>query len=485
MLFASQQVPVAALNGFISRAEAFPHLTFAIVAPNLFSPPVRDELLRAHNCRFARARDNPLVGSSRLYMIFTGREGYEVMHPTATFDETSREGLRDVARRAMAASCVKHVQVVYAEGARCGKSHLIASSNSSVPNGATMLRAAVHEDFSTSAIVARLSRIGGGPGLLHLHFDLSFNRLWGPVNVICANLLRLGVIIDEEAGGLVDLSNYEVFISLEVPYLPLPAKDQIPTMTAALFMADVAVHRKVRASEALAPSAPAALQLVGTMLRLHRQKTLSAGTSWRLLLDLDAVDVAAESLVMYLGKVEQRPRQRQDKGFEMGFLQLMNERCRFLIELSRRHKQRDVTLLSGNPSAIEQLFGLFLAEVEGILDSTMNLRSTTIVHVVRTATADFISADLLALRSTANAAPSVLCVEAFHMEDFPSKASLLRSQVATALGLQRTGRLRPILERLQFVLTPSFASKLLILNERRKARSGAVIVGETGVGKVH
>jgi hypothetical protein len=60
----------------------------------------------------------------------------------------------------------------------------------------------------------------------------------------------------------------------------------------------------------------------------------------------------------------------------------------------------------------------------------------------------------------------------------------LRSHLAPGLGLLDTSRMINLIEQQKYVLTPDFALKLLILNERRKTQQNVILSGATGVGKV-
>ncbi len=486
ILFGSPNIPMGVVGGFLRRVEAFPHLTFAIVAPNLLSPPARDEVLRAHNVRFARSRD-PIVRppSSRLFLLFTGREGFEVMHPTPQVEEVPKEGLRTEVRRALESGSIEELRIVYSEGPRTGKSHFIASTMGLRPD-VINVRMAVHEDFSSSMAVRLVgSRTLKSSEPIHLHFDLAFDRRWGVLNLLISNLLRLGIIVDEEGGGVVDLSDRAVFVSVEAPFLPVPPRDQLIALKAALFIADVVAPHRVAPSDPLVLEATGALQRVGTFLRLHATGQLAADVARTRggRFQVDPIDAAASALAAYLGTADRRPPHRRHKGFETAFVRLMNVRCEFLLSLSTCHLSGNMTVLSQNPLAMRSLFDLFLRETNSLLDTSSALRSIPPIHIARTISDEFVCADILALHP--DVAPSHIdCIESLTSDSFPANAGMLRAKVAAALGLRRTGRLRPILEGVGFVLTPAFASKLLILNERRIAGGSAVIVGDTGVGKV-
>lgn len=74
----------------------------------------------------------------------------------------------------------------------------------------------------------------------------------------------------------------------------------------------------------------------------------------------------------------------------------------------------------------------------------------------------------------------------FDALDFKSALTdpgLLRSTLALGIGLNQTNRMVNLIEQQQYVLTPDFALKLLILNERRKVRQNVIFCGNTGVGK--
>jgi predicted ATPase len=53
----------------------------------------------------------------------------------------------------------------------------------------------------------------------------------------------------------------------------------------------------------------------------------------------------------------------------------------------------------------------------------------------------------------------------------------------TILGLVQTERMGRTITQQRYVLTPDFALKLLILNERRKVHQNVILSGNTGIGK--
>ena len=61
--------------------------------------------------------------------------------------------------------------------------------------------------------------------------------------------------------------------------------------------------------------------------------------------------------------------------------------------------------------------------------------------------------------------------------------ALLRISLAPGLGLHDTGKMWNIIQQQGYVLTPDFAYKLLVLNEKRRAGLNVVLSGDTGVGK--
>jgi len=61
---------------------------------------------------------------------------------------------------------------------------------------------------------------------------------------------------------------------------------------------------------------------------------------------------------------------------------------------------------------------------------------------------------------------------------------ILRGTLAPALGIREGGgRLNEILKKEEYVQTPDFALKMVILNERRRVGARVIIEGDTGVGK--
>ena len=59
----------------------------------------------------------------------------------------------------------------------------------------------------------------------------------------------------------------------------------------------------------------------------------------------------------------------------------------------------------------------------------------------------------------------------------------LRAKLAIGVNLERTNLMWNVVDLTKYVLTPDFALKLLVLNERRKVNSSVILCGGTGVGK--
>lgn len=59
----------------------------------------------------------------------------------------------------------------------------------------------------------------------------------------------------------------------------------------------------------------------------------------------------------------------------------------------------------------------------------------------------------------------------------------LRACLASGVGLRETNRMRSVVDLTNYILTPDFALKLLVLYERRKIGVSTILCGGTGVGK--
>lgn len=59
----------------------------------------------------------------------------------------------------------------------------------------------------------------------------------------------------------------------------------------------------------------------------------------------------------------------------------------------------------------------------------------------------------------------------------------MRARLAIGVGLEQTNLMRNVVDLTNYVLTPDFALKLLVLNERLKVGASTILCGGTGVGK--
>jgi len=69
------------------------------------------------------------------------------------------------------------------------------------------------------------------------------------------------------------------------------------------------------------------------------------------------------------------------------------------------------------------------------------------------------------------------------LEKALKRPARLRTELARGLGILRTERMIRIIEQQRYVLTPDFALKLLVLNERRRSGMSVILSGDTGTGK--
>ena len=71
-------------------------------------------------------------------------------------------------------------------------------------------------------------------------------------------------------------------------------------------------------------------------------------------------------------------------------------------------------------------------------------------------------------------------LESVDLKTALENSARLRIDLALGLGLKDSSKMKELIDQLEYILTPDFAMRLLILNERRLIKQSVILSGDTG-----
>jgi len=181
------------------------------------------------------------------------------------------------------------------------------------------------------------------------------------------------------------------------------------------------------------------------------------------------------------------------------FFRLLGDRLRWLYLYSLRyHLHRDEIAQMKQASGFSlctpaEVFERFVAEAAALSGSNIRWSSATPPSFSARSRAE--SAQLLPVVTFFDFSPQVpdehapidttsgLKKVTLTLQKATKKPARLRTELARGLGILRSERMVRIITQQRYVLTPDFALKLLVLNERRRSGMSVILSGDTGTGK--
>lgn len=468
---------------FFRRTWHFPHLKFAIVAPNALTPKARATFLRGHNKRYMAWRQQSSAGQSSVLILFTGKEGLDVMHVAdrggVHAAVTAEKAVVQMMRDSLAKSCLSSLEWVTSDKPRVGKSYYIKSQ----VRGSRYVRVQVQEGFDGAYLFSRMRNLGTGAENVVLHFDLCFRpELWGPFNTVLNDLIAHSVIIDTVTAELVSFKPRSVRVYVEVPDVGLEDSERKTHLPFSVLGSSVVVTMARHPLLFFHDEEKKKVARVAAFVSLRQQNQVVADAVRKL--PVLAEDAAVRLVMQHLDSLGCLQR---DRGFEVAFIRMMDERCQHLIKFGSDENNP----LRLDKTYMNLLFDAFSLEVVGLLsrDRSSSFGKCIIVCSRAAEAPKFSIFFTPAVAEDPSSRPRWLASFDGCRQHQPTSwvnvsQTDLFSAFEQALGLPSTVRVQPILRRKEFVLTPDSAAKLIALNERRRAREDVVIVGETGVGKV-
>jgi len=174
------------------------------------------------------------------------------------------------------------------------------------------------------------------------------------------------------------------------------------------------------------------------------------------------------------------------------FIRHLHDRCillRKIYEKDAELKRDRVTGFSSvDTSFFSKVFGHFLSEVTLFANQSLRSDWTTCDQGFLCLGNEGMSMNMLHLscasEKEAREKTSIVSVPILDRETAISHPERLRVDLAPALDVESSQMVNILQRGTGYVLTPDFALKLYILNERRKAGISTLFSGDTGVGKV-
>ena len=171
------------------------------------------------------------------------------------------------------------------------------------------------------------------------------------------------------------------------------------------------------------------------------------------------------------------------------YVKLLADRCRWMKSYATyilSLQSEGFALNAEDSYDYDKLFSIFLEEAGHLCERDLrtSLAEKPPIYSARsTSPAVGISFLNFAATSPKEALVATRGLPALDFNTALSDSARLRVNLAPGLGLFKTARMVNIITQQRYVLTPDFALKLLILNERRKVHQNVILSGNTGIGK--
>jgi len=510
----SPKTMVEELDRFLAVLSAFGDLEFVLVHANLLPVEARERLLKWSSALFLEHEH--VQGCGALRIIFTEPTGLEFFSflNVEKYDSKSIVSARDMATSipsftptAIQKRC-QISQLLCWKGPPCsGKSFDITNQLQDLEKRKQInhsLCISITEGFTPATFIEKYRAIARGSSSnvrLGVHFNISGYADFAMVAQFFELFLYWGIFSDDATGDvehIINVDKWYLFLELGTS----PANDSwgssesassADTVDKILDMLPVIKHAGSFITQPRCPfQADADAAIVCGFFFLNRGGKL-VGSLKSVLQAVNSIgeqvqtnEVLAKQLDLVFEELQRkRIRLPVQPLHRRSFVSLLAERCRWLTGyLQRKHH----TEQSGFDSAFDksqasQLFEQFLLEAGKLCEEDFKHNCMTAPPLLSSrgpAGSDDFS--FISFSKTAQL-PLLANASIVSLQEALSKPALLRISLAPGLGLSDTSKMWNIIKQQRYVLTPDFALKLLILNERRKVGLNVVLSGDTGVGK--
>jgi hypothetical protein len=477
IMWCNEATTVKDIQWFSERRQAFPHLTFVLVGVNNLHAHVREELLKIEE------RSDKL---GKTYLVFCSMNGIDAFSFLGNVENwepqnenTYQKRLKQIITDHKSRN-IMHMECVYGR-ANNGKSTYIAKSIRELGQQVTYLQIAVNEDFSTESFLQRYLPIRETANAIAVHFNVSSYAKLQNLEHFLFNFFYCGLFVSDNQVVIPNMST-KWYIYLEVPNGIMKASveaflTKIPSIKF--------LHKKLfEIPDDYPLIVDDKLRLVAAFVERMAKNTLTAGDLQNIVGLAD--DNACLSLInnLFNARCKQVTNTKAHKSM---FIKLMYIRCQYLKARAAKNAKYNIP----DPQTPKQLFEVFLDECEHMCNadirqnwSNFPVAFTSSINTIVDGNEN-VDHNILHLHSkseqeASKAAYSLFAIDGKTCKDQPK---YLRQSLAYSLGLVHTDRLIRLLESHNYVLTPDFATKLLLLSERKKVNANVILCGGTGIGK--
>eukprot|EP01099_Mayorella_cantabrigiensis_P003370 TRINITY_DN2602_c0_g2_i3.p1 TRINITY_DN2602_c0_g2~~TRINITY_DN2602_c0_g2_i3.p1 ORF type:complete len:1282 (-),score=317.21 TRINITY_DN2602_c0_g2_i3:393-3689(-) len=497
ILFCDEETSSEVVSRFISCMKNFTHLEFFIVRANELSFSARETLLEL---LMKEALTQNIDKFAKTSIIFTEQSGIEILSflmsdqtnpPTAREDTKLEDAIVESRKRDKIQKQILSLQH-FTEDSLQGKSYHISQKLESLKSNQVIqswLRIPMNESFSDNTLISLLSPFQQEEGGVGIHFDVSPYTKIRVLHQTFYKLFLFGLIVDNQTGMMMRLSEKGRFhIFLE--FSKAPEKDHLARNVSTIseimnglpIIPIVSLSSKV--DEAFKPAS--GLNLVSAYIQAFKFGKLPPTGFGRIeaINDDKNAQVLSRAYLDFIRPREAGPFEKSENRIIQMFGSFMKVRIQWLDDYGNyinqtREQKGDVR------SAIPKkaFFNLFFDECRTLCDPQLGtLISNDPPNISSLNHQDF-TFKIFSFGTRQNTIPPIFRDAILSEKTVLETPSLLRVELAPGLGLRRTNKLLNLINQQQYGLTPDFAMKLLVLNEKRKAGLNVVLAGGTGTGK--
>ena len=520
------------MKDFIARASVWKKVFFAFMNVNLLRVAVRDALLEA--C--LDSSEEGLALHEHIFLFFCGERGLDAFtvleNEVADMEEGGSTGyMRGMDTVAGMSALFPVVSMVSGE-ACVGKSTLIADAMSALraeDAGTVCTMLSMHEDLLLGPLVEWYKANASAPKI-GIHVNICAHSLYRSVDRIDVeeesaalndhllviapffhSLVHCGVLLDDRTGDVTVLSttaHHHLYV--ELPSVLMHSSEGLlstgsnacdkhvyASLLAPVIQARTADFEVTSAKYPFKISNEA--RLVALYLDHYRNNKLGGMVALPTLETVTAAalsDADARQVLEGVWSRENFPVPSTNRRKEM-FVQLMLERVKFLADYVAFYKME--SQYSGQEGAMatartlaHDCITVFIREVTAICcELSGDWSKANCAYTVRYMTREGATAARIGMTCLCNdryihsfpigMGDTVLSID--NACDNPRLWGTLRSEVALAYGMDDTNRVLTLLQSQNYILTPDFAVKLLVLRDLHSCGIPAILQGSTGTGK--
>ncbi|KAH3760870.1 AAA+ ATPase [Pelomyxa schiedti] len=491
------------IHHFMCCVKRFPHLIFAIVGVNEMVEELRNSLFEW--CNEKLSKEEPMA---ILFLIFTSSSSID--HFTS-FERKDKSMLLDASTKLTNPLQLENISVrgrfivkIYAGDARSGKTTEIRQKMRLCRQGINSCVISITEGFTIQSARKQLKTLlrqvpdtRNQDFTINIHIDISAYADFFLVGKLMYNLVMWKVIFDDKTGKVLALNirpNVKWNMFVELAASPEGEGQGFPSPEAVIQNIAILWHlRNFDLSSALVvrhctcefivdeDSSLVAKFIEGKGMMRDIQRFVTY-LNQNLLNQPTATILSKFFAQLHVHDVNMQLRYQQKH-----FVSLMADRCKWL----QKHSEERLKLLSNVEFAenaeqmlsVSKLFDLFVDESISLCKLSLDMDTQFFIareHLQTVHEESMIPplptalAFMRTLPYSALSSMHILTLEQAQDE------TQLRRELSLAFGVSN---LRSIIEQQQYILTPDFALKLLILYDHMKAGHNLTLCGGTGTGK--